>query len=94
MNIADESGKRLAAIGVFIRGRDMGSAVEEMQRRVARTRHSLPPGYFATCGAASSRTSSGPWRGCELIVPISVFLIFLLLFHAFGSVKQRRADPR
>ena len=34
MNIAHESGKRLASIGVFLRGRDMGSAVEEMQHRV------------------------------------------------------------
>jgi cobalt-zinc-cadmium resistance protein CzcA len=36
MNIAHESGKRLASIGVFLRGRDMGSAVEEMQQRVRR----------------------------------------------------------
>ena len=32
MNIAHESGKRLASIGVFLRDRDMGSAVAEMQR--------------------------------------------------------------
>ena len=34
MNISRESGLRVKAIGVFIRGRDMGSLVAEMQQRV------------------------------------------------------------
>src|SRR5258707_7080830 len=35
MNIARENGKRVFAIGVFIRGRDMGGVVADMQRNVA-----------------------------------------------------------
>ena len=34
MNIARENGRRVVAIGVFIRGRDMGSVVKDMQARV------------------------------------------------------------
>src|SRR3954470_15334263 len=44
MNIARENGKRVLAIGVFIRGRDMGGVVAEMQANVARN-VKLPEGY-------------------------------------------------
>ena len=49
----------------------------------------LPAGLLRRPGAASSRTSSARWARLSLIVPISVLLIFVLLFNAFGSVKQR-----
>ncbi|MET0509622.1 MAG: CusA/CzcA family heavy metal efflux RND transporter, partial [Burkholderiaceae bacterium] len=44
MNISRENGQRLAAIGVFIRDRDMGSVVADMQR-VVNAEVSLPAGY-------------------------------------------------
>ena len=34
MNISREAGRSTAAIGVFIKGRDMGSLVQEMQKAV------------------------------------------------------------
>jgi len=86
MNIAHESGKRLAAIGVFLRGRDMGSAVEEMQRRV-RENVSLPQGYYLQWGGEFENQQRAMAR-LKVIVPLSIFLIFLLLFNAFGSVKS------
>ena len=48
MNISRESGTRLIAIGVFIRGRDMGGIVEEM-RGACRNRQ-VAPGYYVTLG--------------------------------------------
>ncbi len=86
MNIAHESGKRLNAIGVFLRGRDMGSAVEEMQQRV-RQNVTLPPGYYLQWGGEFENQQRAMAR-LKIIVPISIFLIFLLLFNAFGSVKS------
>jgi cobalt-zinc-cadmium resistance protein CzcA len=86
MNIAHESGKRLAAIGVFLRGRDMGSAVEEMQRRV-RENVALPQGYYLQWGGEFENQQRAMAR-LKVIVPLSIFLIFLLLFNAFGSVKS------
>jgi cobalt-zinc-cadmium resistance protein CzcA len=86
MNIAHESGKRLASIGVFLRGRDMGSAVEEMQRRVRET-VVMPQGYFLVWGGEFENQQRAMAR-LRVIVPISIFLIFLLLFQAFGSVKS------
>lgn len=86
MNIAHESGKRLASIGVFLRDRDMGSAVAEMQRRV-RQSVGLPSGYFIVWGGEFENQERAMAR-LRIIVPLSIFLIFLLLFHAFGSVKS------
>jgi len=86
MNIAHESGKRLASIGVFLRGRDMGSAVEEMQARV-KQQVAMPSGYFVQWGGEFENQQRAMAR-LQVIVPISIFLIFLLLFHAFGSVKS------
>ena len=86
MNIAREGGKRVAAIGVFIQGRDMGGVVGDMQERVA-TSLRLPPGYFVTWGGEFENQQRAMAR-LRLIVPISVLLIFLLLFNAFGAVKH------
>ena len=45
MNISRENGGRVMAIGVFIRDRDMGSVVADMQARVAKS-VKLPEGYY------------------------------------------------
>jgi cobalt-zinc-cadmium resistance protein CzcA len=86
MNISREGGTRVVAIGVFIRGRDMGSLVNEMQQRVKKE-VSLPPGYFVTWGGEFENQQRAMAR-LLIIVPISVFLIFVLLFDAFKSVKN------
>src|SRR5262249_7059358 len=85
MNISRENGTRIAAIGVFIEGRDMGSVVADMQAKVAKL----------DLGQGSTVTWSGEFENQEramhrlaVIVPISVFLIFVLLFNAFNSVRS------
>jgi len=84
MNIARENGMRLAAIAVFIQGRDMGGIVNEMQQRVAQLH--LPAGCFVTWGGEFENQQRAMAR-LRLIVPISVLLIFVLLFNAFGAIK-------
>jgi cobalt-zinc-cadmium resistance protein CzcA len=86
MNIAREAGTRLAAIAVFIRGRDMGGIVDEARTKVAQ-HVKFAPGYFVTFGGEFENQERAMKR-LELIVPISVFLIFILLFNAFGSVRN------
>ena len=85
MNIARESGMRVAAIAVFIQGRDMGGIVDDMQHRVSSLR--LPAGYFVTFGGEFENQQRAMAR-LRLIVPISILLIFVLLFNAFGAVKH------
>ncbi|PYS48512.1 MAG: CusA/CzcA family heavy metal efflux RND transporter, partial [Acidobacteria bacterium] len=86
MNISREFGNRVMAVGVFIEGRDMGSLVAEMQDRVNR-QIKLPPGYYVTWGGEFENQQRAMKR-LALIVPVSVLLIFALLFNAFGSAKN------
>jgi cobalt-zinc-cadmium resistance protein CzcA len=85
MNISRENGTRVVAIGVFIRGRDMGSVVADMQDRVNTI--TMPPGYRVTWSGEFENQQRAMKR-LALIVPISVFMIFVLLFNAFNSVKS------
>ena len=85
MNLSRESGMRVAAVGIFIRDRDMGSVVQEMQERVGRL--SFPAGYWLTWGGEFENQQRAMAR-LEVIVPVSIFLIFVLLFNAFKSAKH------
>jgi cobalt-zinc-cadmium resistance protein CzcA len=86
MNISREGGQRVAAIGVFIRGRDMGGIVSEMREKIGKG-ISFPPGYYVTFGGEFENQERA-MRRLALIVPVSVLLIFVILFNAFGSVTN------
>jgi cobalt-zinc-cadmium resistance protein CzcA len=86
MNISREAGTRLVAIAVFIRGRDMGGIVRDIRERVAASA-AMPPGYYVTFGGEFENQQRAMAR-LAVIVPVSVFLIFILLFHAFGSIRN------
>ena len=85
MNIARESGQRVVAIGVFIRDRDMGSVVADMQK--AAQGLSLPEGYSITWSGEFENQERAMKR-LMLVVPLSILLIFVLLFDAFKSFKD------
>src|SRR5512138_3797942 len=86
MNIAREDGKRVFAIGVFIQGRDMGSVVSDMQHRVNDSVR-LPEGYRITWSGEFENQERAMNR-LAVIVPISILIIFLLLFDAFKSFSS------
>ncbi len=85
-NISRENSLRVQSIGIFIRDRDMGSVVADMKEQVARL-VGLPPGYTITWSGEFENQERAMTR-LAIIVPISVLLIFLLLFDAFGSFKS------
>jgi cobalt-zinc-cadmium resistance protein CzcA len=85
MNIAREAGRRTMAIGIFIKGRDMGSIVADMKARVAQS-VTLPPNYTLTWSGEFENQERAMQR-LSIVVPISLLLIFVLLFDAFASVK-------
>jgi len=60
--------------------------VSDMQRRVAATVH-LPAGYYMSWGGEFENQQRAMQR-LSLIVPLSILLIFVLLFNAFGSFKE------
>ena len=85
MNIAREAGRRTMAIGVFVKGRDMGSVVADMKARVNKN-VSISKDYSVTWSGEFENQERAMQR-LALVVPISLLLIFVLLFNAFGSVK-------
>ncbi|MEI9812187.1 MAG: efflux RND transporter permease subunit [Acidobacteriota bacterium] len=86
LNISREGGRSTAAIGVFIKDRDMGSLVQEMQKAVAE-KIKLPAGYSITFGGEFENQQRAMTR-LLTIIPVSILLIFILLFEAFKSVKS------
>ncbi len=86
LNISREGGRSTAAIGVFIKNRDMGSLVQEMQKEVQK-KVKLPPGYSITWGGEFENQQRAMSR-LLMIIPISILLIFILLFEAFKTVKS------
>jgi len=86
MNIAREAGRRTMAIGIFIRDRDMGSVVKDMKARVAQ--NVKVPANYAIKWSGEFENQERAMQRLSLVVPISLLLIFVLLFDAFGSFKK------
>ena len=85
MNIAREAGRRTMAIGIFVKGRDMGSIVADMKARVAKN-VKIADSYAVTWSGEFENQERAMQR-LGVVVPISLLLIFVLLFDAFGSFK-------
>ena len=84
--ISRENGKRRVVVTANVRGRDLGSFVAELQQRVARD-VKLPAGYWLSYGGTFEQLASAAQR-LRVVVPISLLLIFGLLFMTFGSAKD------
>jgi cobalt-zinc-cadmium resistance protein CzcA len=84
--ISREAGMRTAAVKANLLGRDQGSFVAEAQSKV-REQVSLPPGYTMTWGGQFENQQRAQ-RRLAVIVPITLLLIFSLLFWAFRSVRK------
>jgi cobalt-zinc-cadmium resistance protein CzcA len=84
--ISREAGGRNASVKANLRGRDQGSFVTEAQKKVA-AEVVLPTGYTITWGGQFENQQRAVKR-LAVIVPITILLIFSLLFWAFGSVRK------
>jgi cobalt-zinc-cadmium resistance protein CzcA len=84
--ISRENGKRRIVVSANVRGRDLGSVVDEAQQRVARN-VKLPPGYWIGWGGQSENLAAARQR-LTLVVPACFVMIFLLLLSAMGSVRD------
>jgi cobalt-zinc-cadmium resistance protein CzcA len=80
-----ESNKRYVAIRYSVRGRDLGGTVEEAMQKI-NERVKLPPLYNAVWAGEYESKKRAEAR-LLVIVPTTVFLIFLIIYAAFGSVK-------
>jgi cobalt-zinc-cadmium resistance protein CzcA len=80
-----EANGRYIAVKYSVRGRDLGSTVEEAIRKVEQ-RVQLPPRYYFEWAGEYESQKRAEAR-LLLIVPLTVFLIFLIIYGAFGSAK-------
>ena len=84
--IMRENGQRLVVVQANVRGRDLGSFVQAAQAAVAKS-VALPVGYYITWGGEYQNLQSARAR-LLVVVPLALAVIFLLLFMAFGSIRQ------
>jgi cobalt-zinc-cadmium resistance protein CzcA len=85
--ISRENGMRRVVVECNIRGRDMGGFVNEAQNRLANLSGTMPPGYFLKFGGQFENQQRAMQR-LSIVVPISISLIFLLLFITFGKLRS------
>lgn len=81
-----ENGKRRVVITANVRGRDLGGFVGELRQRVA-AEVELPTGYWIDYGGTFEQLISAS-RRLAIVVPVTLAIIFALLFWAFGSAKD------
>ena len=84
--IQRDDAKRRIIVGFNIHDRDVQSIVKDLQQAIDKNLK-LPSGYFITYGGAFENLEAAKKR-LSIAVPISLLLIFLFLYFAFGSVKQ------
>ena len=84
--ISREDGKRRIVVSANVRGRDLGGFVAEAERAIAEG-VSVPTGYWTTWGGQFENLESATNR-LKLVVPVSLLLVFTLLFAMFGNFKD------
>jgi cobalt-zinc-cadmium resistance protein CzcA len=80
-----EGNQRYVAIKYSVRGRDLGGAVEEAIKKV-NAQVQLPRGYHLDWEGEYESQKRAEAR-LFFIVPLTVFLIFMIIYGAFGSAK-------
>jgi len=83
--IQRENTRRRIVLGFNVGGRDVQGIVQELQQKV-QAQLKLPAGYRIVYGGSFENLNAAKQR-LGLVVPIALFLIFLLLYFAFRSVK-------
>jgi cobalt-zinc-cadmium resistance protein CzcA len=84
--ISRERLQRYVSIGFNTLGRDIGSLVADAQQRIA-TQVALPSGYVVRWGGSFENMERAMSR-LRVIVPMTIGLIFLLLYSSFDSLRQ------
>jgi cobalt-zinc-cadmium resistance protein CzcA len=81
-----ESGKRRVVVTANVRGRDLGSFVNDV-RQAVEDRVDVPPGYWVEYGGTFEKLQSAIER-LSIVVPVTLLLIIGLLVMALGSIRD------
>lgn len=83
--VSRENGKRRIVVSANVRGRDVGSFVADAEAALAQVK--IPAGYWTSWGGTFENLQSATQR-LQIVVPVSLLLVFVLLFAMFGNVKD------
>ena len=84
--IARRENERQIAVRTNIRGRDQGGFASDLQKQFDR-QIKLPPGYHVEWGGQFDNLTRAK-KQLSLVLPLTIAIIFILLFFAFGSAKD------
>lgn len=84
--ISRENNQRFITVQLNARGRDIGSLVAEADAAIA-AQVDLPPGYLVTFGGQFELAQAAN-RRLKIVIPITLLLIFGMLFASFGSLRE------
>ncbi|MBY0367100.1 MULTISPECIES: CusA/CzcA family heavy metal efflux RND transporter [Roseateles] len=84
--VSRENGKRRVVVSANVRGRDIGTFVAEAEQAIQQ-QVKLPTGYWMTWGGQFENLQSATNR-LKIVVPVSLLLVFTLLFVMFGNAKD------
>ncbi|WP_095162245.1 CusA/CzcA family heavy metal efflux RND transporter [Pseudomonas sp. Irchel 3F5] len=84
--VSREDGKRLVVVSANVRGRDIGSFVDEAAARID-SQVSIPAGYWTRWGGQFEQLQSAAQR-LQVVVPVALLLVFGLLFMMFNNLKD------
>ncbi len=84
--ISREATRRRIVVSTNVRDRDIASFVDEAKQKIT-SGVTLPPGYYLEWGGTFENLERATGR-LLIVVPIALFLIFVMLFSTFGSAKQ------
>ena len=84
--ISRETGKRRLVVTANVRGRDLGSFVEEAKAKIGST-VTIPPGYWIAWGGQFEQLISATQR-LQVVVPVVLILILSLLYISFKNLKD------
>ncbi|MCS4247240.1 CusA/CzcA family heavy metal efflux RND transporter [Pseudomonas sp. BIGb0164] len=84
--ISRENGKRLVIVSANVRGRDIGSFVEEAEAAIT-AQVNVPAGYWTSWGGQFEQLKEASER-LRIVVPVALLLVFGLLFMMFNNLKD------
>ncbi|KWA19198.1 efflux RND transporter permease subunit [Burkholderia territorii] len=84
--ISREDGKRRVVVSANVRGRDVGSFVADAREQLQQDVR-VPAGYWVSWGGQFEQLQSASER-LKLVVPLALFMVFVLLFVMFNNVKD------
>ncbi len=85
--ISREDSRRRLIVECNVRGRDIGSFIEESKQKLAEVQNNLPAGYRLAWGGQFENQQRAMAR-LKVVVPVALLLVFIMLYSSLNSIKS------